>query len=52
MVFFKHKLRLNYYCVISKGSPILPFNHDLIEVIHKGTTSLTLKFETLLKSEI
>ena len=39
----------NYYCVISKGSLIILCNHDLIEVIHKEATSLTLKFETLLK---
>lgn len=39
----------NYYGVISKGSLIILCNHDLIEVIHKEATSLTLKFETLLK---
>lgn len=31
------------------GPLITPFNHDLIEVTHKGSTSATPNFETLLK---
>lgn len=46
---FKHKSRQRNYCIISKNSLIIPVNHDLIEIIHKGTTSVSINFKTLLK---